>query len=325
MSKVIVTGANGFLGLTIVRRLLEMNENVLAFLKRGEDAASLSSLGVPFVFGDVTEKGCIEYFINEGDEIIHAAAIVSITKRDRELVWKVNCEGTKNVLDSALSKKARALIYVSSVHTIPLRDGPIEEADFYEPGGSSLGPYEESKREATKLVLAANGHGISTTVIFPSGIMGPGDEKMGEITTLVTMILRKRLPFYVSGGYAFCDVRDVAEAVCRSLSLGGDSYIVSSGYLSIRQIVDFVQEKAGIRAISLQVPRFLAWLALPIASFFQLFSRSKPLYTSYSLRVTKGHPGFKSGKAEDKLGVKLRAPRESLGDEVAYLLAKRIK
>ncbi len=325
MSKIIVTGANGFLGSVLIHQLHKESKNVLAFVKAGEDARLFEEQRIPFAYGNVLDKKSIETLIEEGDTIVHLAAIVSISERDKAIVWKVNYEGTKNVLESALERKASRFVYVSSVHAIPFHTGIITEQDVWTSSDETLGAYEKSKKAATKLVLGTACGRLKTTVVFPAGIMGPGDGKVGEISTLIQKIAKNKLPAYVSGGYAFCDVRDVAQIIDKALDEGENgSFLVSGGYLSIKDIILTTMEKTGARRKPIWIPRLFAWTFLPLISAFQPLSKEKPLYTSYSLKITKDKPLFSTAQAERLLGRPLLAPTQSLIDEIEYLRSQNI-
>jgi dihydroflavonol-4-reductase len=320
MSKIIVTGANGFLGWALINQFQKEGKNVLAFLKTGEDTRPFDELKIPWAYGNVVDKGSFDPFVEEGDTIIHLAAIVSISERDKEIVWKVNFEGAKNVLESALEKKASKFVYVSTVHAIPFHEGTITEDDVWAQDGEPLGTYEKSKRAATKLILGTKGENLKTIVIFPSGIMGPGDEKIGEVSTLIKQVANNNLPAYISGGYAFCDVRDVVAVIDKAFEEEtAGSFLVSGGYLSIKEIIKTTIDKTSAKRNPVWIPRFLAWSLLPFISAIQRLSKKKPLYTSYSLKVTKDKPIFSTTKAEKLLGLPLIQPKLSLIDEIEYL------
>lgn len=322
MGKIIVTGANGFLGLNLIKILKEQKFDILAFLLKGEDPTALKELGVPCVFGNVLDKASLSPHIQKGDAVVHLAAIVSITGKNADLLHRVNVDGTANVLQVAQENGAEQFVYVSSVHAIPPKKGEISETDFSAEAKNS-DPYEESKIQATKMVLAANRPGFVTSVIYPSGILGPGDAKEGELSTLIKKIAGKKFPFYVSGGYAFVDVRDVSLCIASCLKKKkGGSFVASGGYLSLKGIIDAVIKAAKIKYHPVKIPRFIAYLFLPIINFFQSFSKKKPLYTLYSLQVTAEHPLFETTKAEKELGVNFRDPRESVFDQTRFLLSK---
>ena len=122
----IVTGANGFLGNNIIRKLEQDDNNeIRAFVLNGESIKSLEKLKCKIYYGDVTKKETlVPLFENiDGKEVfvIHSAAVVYIKTKYNPLVYNVNVNGTKNVVDKVIETKAK-LIYISSVHAIPEKE-----------------------------------------------------------------------------------------------------------------------------------------------------------------------------------------------------------
>lgn len=302
MDRIFVTGANGFVGLTLIKKLTSEGRDVFAFLYEGEDPQEFKDLNVPYGFGDIRRKETLSPFIHENDIVVHLAAIIAIDKRQEKNVMATNYEGTKNVLTVAQDKKARQFIYLSSVHAIPFHQGEITENDVFREWSKASSFYEKSKNKATRLVLKADSPYFKTTVIYPSGIVGPGDEKNGEMTTLIKQIATGKLFAYVSGGYNFIDVREVCEAIEKTISLQKEGgFLLPGKYLTIHDIVTIVNKGNAHRRMPLRLPRFLAWACLPMISFFQLFSHRKPLYTAYSLRITAIPPQFSCQKEKEEL------------------------
>ena len=117
----IVTGANGFLGNNIVKKLVEQNLEVRALILPEDEPKALEGLNCSIYRGDVTKKETLEdIFDVENDTnlyVIHCAAIVYIKSKYNPKVMEVNYNGTKNIIDKVLEKNAK-MVYVSSVHAI---------------------------------------------------------------------------------------------------------------------------------------------------------------------------------------------------------------
>ena len=113
------------------------------------------------------------------------------------------------------------------------------------------GAYAKSKAAATAAVLAAAEKGLNASVVHPSGIIGPGDEKCGNITRLISAFIRGRLPFAVKGGYDFVDVRDVAKGIflCTERGKRGKCYILSGHYATVSDILKTVRDLAGLKRV----------------------------------------------------------------------------
>ena len=119
--------------------------------------------------------------------------------------------GTWRILRQCLAHEVGRLIHVSSVHAIPEKpEGCVitESCDFSP--GLVDGDYAKSKAAATELVFDAAERGLNASIVFPSGIIGPGDIQGGSFTSMAKSFLAGRLVLAVRGGYDFVDVRDMA-------------------------------------------------------------------------------------------------------------------
>ena len=119
----IITGANGFLGNNIIRKLeLDVNNEIRAFVLKGDHIKSLKHLKCKIYYGDITNKSTLSSIFENinGKEVfvIHCAAVVYIKSKYNPFIYNVNVNGTKNIVDKVLELKAK-LIYISSVHAIP--------------------------------------------------------------------------------------------------------------------------------------------------------------------------------------------------------------
>ena len=127
------------------------------------------------------------------------------------------------------------------------------------------GDYAKSKAIATSLVFEATGHGLNASVVFPSGIIGPGDVGKGSITNMLLSFLAGKLPVAVKGGYDFVDVRDVAAGIvsCTEQGQPGHGYILSGEYATIRDILNAAKETLGLKRAVSFLPICFAKLIAP--------------------------------------------------------------
>ena len=100
MSKVLVTGANGFLGAWVVRRLIEDGHQVLALVRKTSDVSELAGLEVKFVYGDVTDVYSLLENFKEVDSVFHLAGLIAYKRSERAAMEKVNVGGTANVIEA---------------------------------------------------------------------------------------------------------------------------------------------------------------------------------------------------------------------------------
>jgi len=121
----IITGANGHFANTLVHELLAQGESVLGFVLPNDKSIALEGLGVDIVEGNIVDPLAIEHLIDECKAdakdicLIHAAGIVSIDFKEKELIHRVNVGGTRNIAEICLRKGVGRFVYISSVHAIP--------------------------------------------------------------------------------------------------------------------------------------------------------------------------------------------------------------
>src|SRR5215471_16812690 len=127
--KTLVTGAGGFIGSSVVRKLLGRGRAVRAYLKPGESTRNLDGLDVEIVYGDVNDRAAVGRAVEGCDVLYHLAAIYSFWMPDRSLIYEVNVEGSKTVLWAAYKANLRKVVFTSSIAAIGARsdDGPADE------------------------------------------------------------------------------------------------------------------------------------------------------------------------------------------------------
>lgn len=172
----IITGANGFLGNNIIRKLEQDDNNeIRALVLHGESVESLKNLKCKLYYGDVTKKESLSSIFENIDDrnvfVIHCAAVVYIKSKYNPLVYNVNVNGTKNIVDKVLEANAK-LIYISSVHALPEKPnhGLITEITDFNPDAVK-GAYAKTKAEAAKYVMdAVKSKNLNACILHPSGL-----------------------------------------------------------------------------------------------------------------------------------------------------------
>lgn len=325
----VVTGASGFLGSTVVRKLLERGCEVRALRLPGDSAPSMEHANCKVYKGDITDIETLRDIFSKSPQdeliVIHCAAIVYIKNKPNPQVFRVNVGGTENIIRKCLETEAK-LIYINSVHAIPEPDGdgPIVEVERFSQD-AVVGLYAKSKAEAATMVLEAVRHrGLHAVVIHPSGLIGPGDEGVTHMTALIVAAMKGRLPAVVKGGYDFADVRDVAEGLLAAAEKGmdGECYILSNRFISIRELVDLVCKYSHARKVRLTLPLSLAKLAAPFCEIYYHLRKQTPLFTRYSLYTLQSKARFSHAKADAELGYHARSLEETIADTVTWLSHK---
>lgn len=327
----LVTGATGFLGRAVTETLVRRGAQVSALVLYNDPDLRLLPGAVHPVMGDVCDEDALSrFFAGAGSRtcVIHCAGIVSIASRPGPRLYQVNVGGTGKLLRQCMEHRVGRLIYVSSVHAIPERPkGCVITEDCAFSPGLVDGDYAKSKASATELVFAAAQQGLRASVVFPSGIIGPGDVQGGSFTAMARAFLAGRLPFAVRGGYDFVDVRDVAEGIlsCAESGQTGKGYILSGHYATIREMLRTMGRAAALRYRPICLPLWLARLAAPCCERQSLRAHKPLFFTPYSVAVLAASSRFSHAAATDRFAYRPRPMAETLRDMTGWLTAQAQK
>ena len=327
--KYLVTGATGFLGRAVAEELVRRKAQVHALVLHDDPYTDLLPKEVRTVIGDVCDKSSLSDFFADADSrtcVIHCAGIVSVASRPGPRLYQVNVGGTWKVLRHCMEHDVGKMVYVSSVHAIPEKSkGCIISEDCEFSPGLVDGDYAKSKAAATELVFDAAERGLNASIVFPSGIIGPGDLQGGSFTSMAKSFLSGKLPFAVRGGYDFVDVRDVARGIlaCSESGEPGKGYILSGCYVTIRRMLQLVGKAAKLKYRSICLPLGLARLAAPYYERRSLRERKPLFFTPYSVSVLASNGQFSHAAASERFAYQPRPIEETLGDMTAWLLNQK--
>ena len=325
----LVTGATGFLGRAVAEELVRRRAQVHALVLHNDPYIHLLPKEVHTVIGDVCVKNSLtDFFADAGSRtcVIHCAGVVSVASSPGPKLYQVNVGGTWRVLRQCMKRNVGRLIHVSSVHAIPEKPkGCIITEDCEFSPGLVYGDYAKSKATATELVFDAAKRGLNASIVFPSGIIGPGDIQGGSFTSMAKSFLSGKLPFAVRGGYDFVDVRDVANGIlaCSEKGEPGKGYILSGHYVTIRKMLQLVGKTAKLRYRPICLPLGLAKLAAPYYERLSLKERKPLFFTPYSVAVLASNGCFSHAAASECFAYQPRPVEETLRDMTAWLLNQK--
>lgn len=322
---ILVTGATGHIGNVLVRRLLERGQKVRAFVWKGEDISSIQGLDLERVEGDVLDLDSLLRAMEGVDTVYHLAGLISILPGPQPMVWRVNVEGTRNVLEAVQRTGVRRLVYTSSIHAI--RRAPegvvIDESLGFDPE-CPYGEYDRSKAVASIEVQRAAQEGLDAVIVCPTGVIGPYDYRGSEMGEVIRSAAEGRPIFYVDGAYDFVDVRDVADGMIAAAEWGrsGESYILGGHRLSVRSLLETVRQITGRALLLIKLPFSLAWWVAQFTPWYYRRTRAKPRFTPYSLEVLRSNSVISHRKAERELHFRPRPVIETIGDTVRWFLER---
>ena len=248
----LVTGAAGYLGSEVCRQLLEQNESVRAFVLPNDPAIQYIPKDVEIVEGDLRDKASLETFFHVDADtetvVLHCASIVALGMEMPKIVMDINVGGTQNIIDLCLEhKECKKLVYVGSTGSIPEapKGSVMKEISYYDPE-PVISAYGKSKAMASQLVLDAvkNQH-LNACLVLPSGILGPGDNAIGQVTDGLLKQMNGEAAIGINGTFNLCDVRDLANAVILAVENGksGESYILANEVITYPEFANIVAKE----------------------------------------------------------------------------------
>lgn len=311
--KIFVTGATGFTGKALIRRLLDDGHQVIGLdYKEGHKTAELRGWGAELIIGSVTDPQVVRHCMQGVDVVQHLAAAFREMNVPESHYYDVNVTGTRNVLAAAFEAKVRKFVYCSTcgvhgnVDDPPGgEDAPIQPADYY----------QQTKYEAEPIVLEYVRRGLKATIIRPAAIYGPGDPE--RFYLIYRRVAKGWFPMIGSGRtyYHPLYIDNLVDALILAMdeSKGnGEAYLIADEeYVAIE---DLVRRVGRVMNVDLKVRRFPVW---PVVAAGHVVEKvCKPLGINppiFPRRVDwyRQNRAFRIDKAKRELGYR---PAVSLDD-----------
>ncbi len=322
MSRILVTGATGFLGSHLVRQLSDAGFDVVAFARTATPAAERVTVRT----GDVLDAAAIREAAQGCELAVHAAGHVSRNPDDAESLYRVHVDGTKTVLDACRDAGVGRVVHVSTSGTIAVSDDPdavATETDETPIGLIQRWPYYRAKLFAEQAALERSvTHRFEVLSVNPSLLLGPGDTRASS-TDDVRLFLDRKIPAVAAGGMSFVDVRDVARGIILALEKGrpGQRYLMTGCNLTVREFFAKLERVSGVKGPRLMVPRAPELTRLGMKAMRRLADRIGARLPVDEVSVDMGSFFWYADptRAETELGFSARDPMETLADTVADL------
>ncbi len=266
--KAFVTGATGFLGLRVARKLRERGDSVVALVRTPSKAAALQQLGVEIVDGDLSDGQAIERGVAGADAVFHIGAMykVGIPASERPAMYDANVRGTERVLDAAVAAGAKRIVYVSTGNVYGNTHGQVVDETYVRPQPPQfLSYYDQTKYEAHEAARERIANGAPIVIVQPGGIVGPDDPS--ELGNMIdqTRTGKLKLRMFPDAGFNFIHVDDVADGTLLAHDKGriGESYNLAGPKSTIGELVDKTAELVGRKPPRITMPPAMMKLAIP--------------------------------------------------------------
>ena len=276
--KILVTGGAGLVGSELIRQLLSEGQAVRAIYRNTplpfQDHPLLDQVRC-----DILDVVGLAEAMQGIEDVYHAAAIVSFNPKQRDTLFRINVEGTANVVNACLDAGVRKIVHVSSVAALGrLRNGRVDETMSWTPETSNSA-YGKSKHLGELEVWRGMGEGLSVAIVNPSIILGAGDWNQGSSELFKSAY--HEFPWYSTGTTGFVDVRDVACAMRMLMKSDVESerFILSGTNTTYQDVFTRIALAFGKKPPHKKITPFIAGLVWRWEAIKQFFTGKAPLVT----------------------------------------------
>ena len=322
----LVTGASGFVGSAVVRRLLAAGRRVRVLLRPSSDRANVAGLDLDIRLGSLEDPASMQAALEGCGALFHVAADYRLWVRDPAAMHRANVDGTRALMEAALAVQVDRIVYTSSVATLGLTsDGTPADESTPSALTDMVGPYKSSKFLAEEAVkaLVREKH-LPAVIVNPSTPIGPRDVKPTPTGRLIVEAAAGRMPAFVDTGLNLVHVDDVADGHLLAEARGtiGERYILGGDNLALGEILRRIAKIVGRRPPRLRLPITPLWPLAMVAEGVGRITGREPFITLDGLRMARKKMFFSSEKARRALGYAPRPADAALADAVQWFRAQ---
>ena len=324
--KIFITGATGYLGNLLAMRLANDGNQVHALVRNPQKTKNLDHPNIHLFKGDVNDLDSIKNALDGCEQVFHLAAFARMWAKPADIFYKVNVDGTKNVLQAAMEKNISKLVYTSSTAVFGTSiNQPLSEDDPRTIGFNN--DYDLSKCMAEKLVQEYAANGLNALIVNPSRVYGPGNESFSNPFTRLLKAVLKGKPVLIPkcpdviANYTY--VEDVIEGHMLAMKFGkaGERYILGGENISYRQFVNVVREVMPVKNV-IAIPKFLLKVAgvLQLIRFF--VTKKPPVFTPSTIDRYYANTAFSCRKAMEQLHYHVTPFNQGMTNTIHHLKQK---
>jgi nucleoside-diphosphate-sugar epimerase len=321
--KYFVTGATGFIGGKLARRLVQEGHEVIALVRTPSKASELATLGIQLAQGDITDKTSMRDPMQGVHGVFHVAAWYQIGQKDSSMAQTINVDGTRYVLELMQELNIPKGVYTSTVGVFGDTKGRMMTEADTPPGRDFLSEYERTKWAAHyQVAVPMIQQGLPLVIVMPGAVYGPGDQS--DLRGVMVQYLQGKFPM-TPKGWALCwaHVDDIVTGHLLAMEKGklGESYIIAGEAHSMEAVFNLAQEMTGIPAPRLKAPPALLKASANVVGLLEKVLPLPPAYSREGLKAVAGVTYWGDNtKAKRELGYAPRSLREGLPETLAYEL-----
>ena len=324
MKAILVTGATGFLGYHVAKRL-----NDIGFRPRVLEAPDsrlevLDGLEVDRCSGHLDDLTAVSAACGGVDTLLHLAFKVSVGSGARllEEMRRVNIEGTRRLLLAAAASGVQRVVVTGSALAVGVnrKPVPLDESANWSQHAFDI-PYANIRREAELEALAQSSATLSVVTVCPAFTFGPDDPVGAPANSLLRALISRKLRFTLPVGFGCLDVRDFANAMVLAAQRGrsGQRYLLSGENITTNQLLAEAAAIAGVRAPRFTPPTPVLHLAVAGLEAYSALRQKPAPITRGVLQIINRYAWYDTSKARTELGWTPRPLRDTLVDTIAWL------
>jgi nucleoside-diphosphate-sugar epimerase len=324
--KTLVTGASGLLGVYLIRELLKTNEPVIA-IYRSKIPPQLSpeeQAQVNWIQGDILDVMFLAEVMEDCDKVYHCAGLVSFSPKRIKDLFKINVDGTANVVNACLAAGVSKLIHVSSVASLGRkRNGQTVTENVKWDDNANPSVYGKTKYLGELEVWRGIAEGLNAVIVNPVIILGKGDWHSGSGATFKNAY--NEFPWFTEGSSGFVDGEDVAKAMVMLMDseITAERFILSAENWTYRGLFTAMAKGFGKKPPSRKVTPWLVALVWRLEAIKGWITGQDPLLTKETAETAQQTVKFDNTKILKTLqGFSFKPLQQTIEESCSYYLSK---
>jgi nucleoside-diphosphate-sugar epimerase len=322
---IFITGATGYVGNNLAIRLASEGHCIHALCRSSNKKNLLDHSNIKIFEGDITDVASIERAMQGCEQVYHLAAFARVWSKDPTVFYKLNVEGTRNVLDAAKKFGIKNIVFTSTGGVLgPSHGKPVKEDD--ERFGNVFNEYEDTKTQAELLCKEyCNKYNIRIVIVNPPRIYGPGIEsESNAVTKLVKLYVKGKWKIMPGDGKrtgSYVHVDDVVNGHILAMEKGraGERYILSGENASYKEFFDVLAKVNGKKFTLYKFPVPLMMIAGYSIMGYSKLTGKPPLLTPQWIKKYFYDWSLSCEKAQRELGYTYRSLEEGLRQTVNWI------
>ena len=294
-------------------------------VRSGADRGNLADIPVEPIEGSLTDRASLERALAGCDSLFHVAADYRLWVPKPDEMYRVNVDGTRDLMEGALQAGVSRIVHTSSVATLGLpKDGTPGDETTPVSLDDMIGPYKRSKFLSEEIVRdMVRDRSLPAVIVNPSAPIGPRDIKPTPTGQMIVEAASGRMPGYVDTGLNVAHVDDIATGHLLAWERGqvGERYVLGGQDLTLKQILDMVARLTGQRPPLFRIP---GNAVLPLAYGAEAVARltgKPPFVTVDGVKLARKRMFFSIAKAERELGYHARPAEQAIADAIDWFKA----